>query len=242
MLNLCKSRLENELAKYTKEANNIEKESMALKMVESAHNKAFKEIDADINAKTRYSKLKEETALTKEKLKEKQDELAHQEKLADAEHREVIKMENKCRQIAQLLRDHNRGEFVPGPPPEIHENELEDLRKEIEDLEEKMKEDRFKCETLQEKMLSDMRKAQRENEVIRIKLKEKEQECKISTLKVKEIRRSLPRKTLLHMGIKDNTMSNLKVKGPSTHYPGSIRSSKKAFNSTSELHFGFMYF
>lgn len=112
-----------------------------MKLVESAHNKAFKEIDASSTAKKQYNTLKGEINLTKEKLRETTDELKHQEKLAEIEHAQVIDMEEKCRKLTQLLREHNQGNSAHEPAPAINENEVEKLQRDLETLDNQLKED-----------------------------------------------------------------------------------------------------
>lgn len=71
----------------------------------------------------------------KEKFKEAQDELKLQEKQANIEHKKIIGLEEKCRKLSQLLREHNRGEpVVLGNTPDINENVLDDLESELKRL------------------------------------------------------------------------------------------------------------
>jgi len=87
--------LENEYSQYTKEAHELEKVSVAFKFVENAHNKAIKEIDANLTAKKRFSNLKNELYMTKQKLKEAQDELKTEENKVNIEHKEIIALEER---------------------------------------------------------------------------------------------------------------------------------------------------
>ena len=103
-----------------------------MKYVGNAHNKAIREIDANIAEKKRLNTLKNETYMTKEMLKEAQDKLKTEENKANVEHKEIIALEEKCRKFSQLLRDHNRGEQVVSDlTPEINKDELDDLEKEL---------------------------------------------------------------------------------------------------------------
>lgn len=180
--------------------------------------------------------LNKETQLTKEKLKQKMEELKHQEKIADAEHEEIISMEEKCRKLTQLLKDHNRGAPISAPAPVINENELDELERDIQNLENQLKSDQYKYEKLHKKMLNDINDATKESDIVRLKLKEKESEVKINKMKINEIRRSMPRKSLLPMAIKEKGIPDMKQKGSTTQYQGSISSARKAFNSTGKYH------
>ena len=202
-----------------------------MKLVESAHNKAFKEIDASSTAKKQYNTLKGEINLTKEKLKETTDELKHQEKLAEIEHAQVIDMEEKCRKLTQLLREHNQGNSAHEPAPAINENEVEKLQRDLETLDNQLKEDQYKYDKLHKKMLADIHEATKENEVLKFQLKTKEHEIKIDGMKIKELKRSIP-KTMLKSKA---TLASAK-KGVLTQYPNSISSGKKAFNTTGKFH------
>jgi hypothetical protein len=66
-----------------------------LKLVENAHGKALREIDADYTARKRFSSMKQEKDLTKEKLKEKMEFLKQEEKIQENKHKEIIDMEEK---------------------------------------------------------------------------------------------------------------------------------------------------
>jgi hypothetical protein len=88
-------RLENDLAFYTKEASQIEKQSTGLKMVENAQGKAFKEMNAGNAVLKRYSSMKNKNSVMKEKYKEKLEYLQQKEKLQDNDHKEIIEMEEK---------------------------------------------------------------------------------------------------------------------------------------------------
>lgn len=169
--------------------------------------------------------------MAKEKLKQATEELKHQEKLAEVEHAQIIDMEEKCRKLTQLLREHNRGESASEPVPSVNDNDVDKLEREIESLEKQQKEDHYKYDKLHKKMLADIHEISKENEVLSYKLKSKEHEIKIDGMKVKELKRSIP-KTMLKS--KAALVADAKV--ALTQYPNSISSRKKGFNSTSKFH------
>lgn len=110
--------------------------AVAMKQVETAHSKAIKEIDADKTAKKRFGNLKTETSLTKERLKEKAEELKQEQIVAAEIHEQVIQMEEKCRKLAQLLRENGgNAEEVP----ETKEGELEQLKADIAELDQNLR-------------------------------------------------------------------------------------------------------
>jgi len=182
------------------------------------------------------SSLKTQVLAAKERLRQSNDHLLHQEKLAEVEHRAVIEMENKCRTISQLLRNHNRGEGIPTPAPEFSENEIDDLRKELDVLETQFKNDEAKYERLHKKMNNDIEDVEKDNAILKLKLKEKDQDCKIKGMKIKELNRRMPRKTLGPIQTKNNQSKGMNQKGLATQYQSSIGSAKKAFNSTGKFH------
>ncbi|CAI2366057.1 unnamed protein product [Moneuplotes crassus] len=225
--------LENELAQYNKEAKILEKDTLGLRFIKNAHIKARKEIDANLAAKSRYSNLKEETDNTKRELKEKLEELKERERLAAVEHQQVIELENQCRKLNQLLRDHNRGEqVIPGPVPDISENDIQDLENEIEKLSNLRASEEQKYKKMHKKYQTTLAEKTQEVNDFRRKVKEKEQECKLGEFKINQFRRSIPRNTLLQMNTTAGGFSTVKIKGSSTQYHKTLKSSRMAFNST----------
>lgn len=52
-------------------------------------------------------------------------------------------------------------------------------------------------------------------------------------MKIKEFRRGLPRKTLLQLNISNKYFDGVNIKGSTTVYHKTLKSSRKVFNSTS---------
>ena len=144
--------IENELASLTKEANELEVDAVALKNVESAHNKAIKEIDANNVTKKRSGNMKSEMNITRDKVKEKMEELKQEERNSVIEREQITQMEEKWRKLSQLLRENNiQSDQVPMPTPNIDDKEIASLKEEIENLNKEFKSDEARYITMHKK-------------------------------------------------------------------------------------------
>lgn len=172
----------------------------------------------------------------KRELKEKLEELKEKERLTAVEHQQVIELENQCRKLNQLLRDHNRGEqVIPGPVPDFSENDIQQLEDEIQALSAQRAAEEQKYKKMHKKYQSNLAQKGQEVDDFRRKLKEKEQECKLSEFKINQFRRSIPRNTLLQMNVTSAGFSTVKIKESSTQYPKTLKSSRMALNSTGRI-------
>lgn len=125
---------ENDIKYNQIEADKLEQEIAAMKSVEDAHGVAFKEIDATSNAKKRQQGLKSEIKITKNKIKSVTDELNAEEKQRDKEREQIIQLEEKCRKLNQLFREHNKGDLVIGQTQEQNTDEaqLQKIKEEVQ--------------------------------------------------------------------------------------------------------------
>jgi hypothetical protein len=201
-----------------------------MKAVENGHEKAYKEIDATSRAKTHKTTLKNETKAIKEEIKVKTEQIVAEERVLDLERMEMIALEERYRQLTQLIRDHNRGEPIGQPIPVSNKNDLEALTRDIENLTNTRKVGEDKYDRVFKKMNDNIREAEGESKIMSIKLKEKEQECKICDMKIKELNRSMPHKSLRPIGLKYRNVQS-KVKA-TTFYSSGLGYSKKPFQST----------
>ncbi|CAI2365959.1 unnamed protein product [Moneuplotes crassus] len=217
---------ENELKKLQKEADGLESEAYSLRKVKNANKQALKELDADAQITMRYKKSQNALSEAKTALKQQQELLKISERETTAEHNQVLQMEERCRQLSSLLIEHKRGGDAALPAPEIDENEIQQLEKEIEQLETQKREGEEKFKKVMTKMKADVKKAATENDMMRIKVKEKDQEARLNELKYRQLSRKVPYKTLKPLfTVRDKNMKNSK----STHYASQPLTSRGPF-------------
>jgi len=86
----------------------------------------------------------------------------------------MISLEEKCRKITQLLNSHNKGEkIIPDTTPEINENELDDLEKEIQKLQKHKDSELNRYIRWHKRFLGVIEGEEKDTNIVMIKLKEK---------------------------------------------------------------------
>ncbi len=86
---------ENELKRLQKEADGLESEALSLRKVKNANQKAMRELDADSHMNKRFKKTKNSLNELKNDLREQQEVLRVEERNVQAEHNQIVKMEEK---------------------------------------------------------------------------------------------------------------------------------------------------
>ena len=210
-----------------------------MKNIESAHSKAIKEIDANSMSKKRFGNMRSEFTLTRDKVKEKMEELKQEERNAALEHEQIIQMEEKWRKLNQLLRENNiQSDQVPMPVPEIDDKEIAALKLEIDNLDKELKADEARYLAMHKKMEDDLKNETAEADLVRAKLREKEQEIRISDMKINDLtRRMMVKPQLVY---EDKQKPQNKKKGSATQYPNSLGSARKQFISSGTIHNSFI--
>jgi hypothetical protein len=189
-------KFENELKNLQREADSLESILRSLKKVETANQKAMKELDADLNIAKTFKKGKSSLFDLRQEVKQKTEEMRTLEKAVKDEHQQLVLLEEKCRKVSTFLRDHNRGMEAEGPAREFDDKEILELEIEIENLEKKRVDDEIALLERARKQKAESDQAEEEYNEVAVKLKEKDQECRLNELKIRQLRRGIPHKTL----------------------------------------------
>lgn len=231
-------RLENQLKQLQTEADAfgkvgnfwiLESEAVSLVKVKQANEKAMKELGPDVVLNKRFKKTKGSLADLKNEVKEKQELLRTQEKLVQEDHNTIVEMEEKCRKLAQLMREHNKTSENAPPEQNISEKEIQDLNDEIQKLEEEKASNEESFKKVLRKLKFDVKEAESHTTLLSVKLKEKEQESRLDDLRIRELKRSIPHKTLKPLY---TTRSPTHAQA-TTHYSSHLKTSRKPFNKSS---------
>jgi len=86
---------ENELKRLQKEADGLETEALSLRKVKNANKLAMRELDADSNMNHRFKKSKNSLNEIKNTLKERQEVLRIEERNAQAEHNQIVRLQER---------------------------------------------------------------------------------------------------------------------------------------------------
>lgn len=179
----------------------------------------------------RFGNIKNEVNLTRDRLKEKVEELKQEQRNAALEHEQIIQMEEKCRKLSQLLRENNsHSDQVPMPVPDINDNEIATLKQEIEDLDKELKADEAKYLAMYKKMEEDLKVQSVEADLIRARLREKEQEVRISDMKINDLTRRMMVKP--QQPEEEKPKAQAKKRNSATQYPNSLGSARKKYTAS----------
>jgi len=223
---------ENEIKSYKIEADRMEQDIGNLQRVGFANEKALKELDADPKVTKHFRKGKSSLVDLRQDLREKQNEMRELEKSVKDEHSQIVIMEEKCRKVSQLLRDHNRGAMDTQQPQQINENDIEQLQREIKTLEKQKVVDEATFKEQVRQIKSTNEKEDHERNLIMIKVKEKEQEGRLNELKIKQLARKIPHKTLrpLHQ-LNSHTQYNSHAKSSLGQYTSRVHPTRNRLPS-----------
>lgn len=222
---------ENELAQLQREAEMLESENQSLHKVKAANEKAIRELDPGTQVTKKFKKAKGSLNELKGELREKQEAWRVQDRLVKDEHTKIVEMEEKCRKIAQLMREQNRPSDPPTPAQNVNDNEIEVLQREIDRLEEQKNKEEQQFKAKLRKLMFTIEETEAENSIIGVKLKEKDQEVRLNELRIKELKRGVPHKSLKPLN--SSRVTGYNPNNVATQYTTQMNTARQPFSARS---------
>lgn len=209
------SDLENELKFLSDKIKSLEKEKSSLLKYEKIHQNA---LDSASNAHTYPEKIKNlrnELRANKEKLKELTAKEKKEEKALAGQHERCVILENKTRQLFELIKEKKKEDQEKSKKPEdeleVNNFLLEEIQEKIVNAEAKKTEKEAKLKKRIKDLETQIREKRHHLEMLKIKVKEKDQESKISLMRIVETKKLVKHHQLRPMGQRSGNSTPGKV-------------------------------
>jgi hypothetical protein len=184
--------LENQSKYLSKRIEELEAENDALQKIERDQKKALDEVHDVQNYSGRMKALSSETRTMKEKYRELIAQQKQDEKVLREQHERCVMLEEKCRKFQTAIKTRKPEVEVDEDeprPPEVTENDVEELKEKIQEAEKLKVEEERRLKTRIKELESQIRDSKHNVDILTVQLKEKDQEVRLTVLKIKELKR-----------------------------------------------------